>query len=284
MTIDHISDTARWVAVYRAMESERPDALFHDPYARRLAGEKGESIVRTMRRGRSSAWAMIVRTKAFDELILDMVARHDVDLVVNLAAGLDARPWRLPLPPTLRWADVDFDDILAYKRDVIGDAAPACRYETIPADLTTAEARRALVSRLGADARTALVVTEGLLIYLTAEQVAALASDLHTAPSFHWWLIDLASPRLLRIMERYWGHDVQRGNAPFRFGPAEGTEFFRPYGWREVEFRSTMEEARRLDREMPGMWFWRLLSKLPASAKRREEMRRMSSFVMLERL
>ena len=48
----NISDTARWVAFYRAMESERPDALFHDPYARRLAGERGEQIVRSLPRGR----------------------------------------------------------------------------------------------------------------------------------------------------------------------------------------------------------------------------------------
>ncbi|MGD0484992.1 MAG: hypothetical protein ABSB58_10150, partial [Gemmatimonadales bacterium] len=38
LPIEHVSDTARWVAVHRAMESERPDALFRDPFARRLAG------------------------------------------------------------------------------------------------------------------------------------------------------------------------------------------------------------------------------------------------------
>ena len=38
----NISDTARWVAVYRAIESERPDAWFRDPLAKRLAGERGE--------------------------------------------------------------------------------------------------------------------------------------------------------------------------------------------------------------------------------------------------
>jgi O-methyltransferase involved in polyketide biosynthesis len=38
MTIEHISDTARWVAFYRAMETERPDAIFRDPFARQLAG------------------------------------------------------------------------------------------------------------------------------------------------------------------------------------------------------------------------------------------------------
>ena len=69
-TIQHVSDTARWVALYRAMESERPDALFHDPYARRLAGPRGERIVDTMPKGRSWAWPMIVRTAVMDELIL----------------------------------------------------------------------------------------------------------------------------------------------------------------------------------------------------------------------
>lgn len=41
-----VSDTALWVAVYRARETERPDALFRDPYARRLAGARGEQIAR----------------------------------------------------------------------------------------------------------------------------------------------------------------------------------------------------------------------------------------------
>jgi O-methyltransferase involved in polyketide biosynthesis len=39
-----ISDTALWVAYYRAQETDRPDALFHDPFARALAGERGQKI------------------------------------------------------------------------------------------------------------------------------------------------------------------------------------------------------------------------------------------------
>ena len=87
MAIEHVSDTARWVAVYRAMETERPDAIFKDPFARRLAGERGQAIVDEMKRGRSMAWAMIVRTAVFDEIILDVIRREKVDLVVNLAVA-----------------------------------------------------------------------------------------------------------------------------------------------------------------------------------------------------
>lgn len=283
MPIEHISDTARWVAVYRALESERADALFHDPFARRLAGERGERIVATMPRGRAMAWPMIVRTAVFDEVIRDLVARDGIDLVLNLAAGLDARPWRLDLPRTLRWVDVDLPAILDYKLGMLRDAEPRCAYEAVRVDLTDAPARRALFARLGDQSRRVLVVTEGLLVYLTAEQVASLAADLHAVPSFHAWLIDLAGPLVLQIMNRHWGKAVARGNAPFRFAPAEGTEFFRDAGWRESRFRSTMEEARRLRREMRFAWLWRTLARL-YPARRREQFRRMSACVLLERI
>ena len=95
MTITHVSDTAKWVAVYRAIKTERPDAIFRDPFARRLAGEHGERIVQTMKRGQHAAWAMIVRTAVMDEMILAEIANNRVDCVINLAAGLDTRPFRL---------------------------------------------------------------------------------------------------------------------------------------------------------------------------------------------
>jgi methyltransferase (TIGR00027 family) len=264
------------------METARPDALFRDPFAERLAGPRGVEIVDAMKRGRAMAWAMIVRTAVFDEIILDRVRNGGVDLVVNLAAGLDARAWRLPLPPTLRWVDVDFPHMVEYKAQTIGDARPACRYEAIAADLTDAEARRALFQRLGAESTTTLIVSEGLLIYLTPEDVSDLARDLHAMPSARWWVIDLASPDLLKIMSRDWGKSVAAGNAPFRFAPAEGTRFFAPSGWRELEYRSALDEARRLHREMRLMWLWRFLGRL-GSAARRERIRRFSGFVVLER-
>src|SRR5437879_11849498 len=111
-TIQHVSATARWVARYRAMESERPDALFHDPYARRLAGERGERILASMKQGRTWAWPMIVRTAVMDELILRAIARDGVDTVLNLAAGLDTRTFRMTLAPTRSWVEVEFSDVM----------------------------------------------------------------------------------------------------------------------------------------------------------------------------
>src|SRR5665647_384401 len=253
MLIENISDTARWVAFYRAMESERPDAIFNDPFARRLAGERGEQIVDNMKSGRAMAWAMIVRTAVFDEIILGTISSYGIDTVINLAAGLDTRAWRLPLSPSLRWIDVDLPGIMDYKVETLRDSRPVCEYEAVRLDLTDDDSRKALFVRLGAASNTTLVVTEGLLIYLTSEQVGRLAADLHASPSFRFWLIDIASPRLLAMMERSWGKSVKKGNAPFQFAPPEGTTFFQTFGWRESQFRSAMDEAHRLHREMRMM-------------------------------
>ena len=280
--IQHVSDTARWVALYRAMESERPDALFRDPYARKLAGERGERIVASMRRGRAWAWPMIVRTAVLDELILRAIERDGVDTVLNLAAGLDTRPYRLPLPPALRWIEADFPDVIAYKQGQLNRERPVCVLERVGIDLTDAGRRRALFARIGTAARQALVVSEGLLIYLTPPQVAALASDLAAPASFNWWLIDIASPRLLKMMEKTWGRAVAAGSAPFQFAPAEGSRFFQAQGWQEAEFRSMWEESLRLKRTMRLAWLWNLVGRLYPKAKR-EEFRRMSGIVLLRR-
>ncbi|MBO0780821.1 MAG: class I SAM-dependent methyltransferase [Ktedonobacteraceae bacterium] len=97
--IKHISDTARWMAYYQAMESERPNACFHDPYARLLAGLRGKVIAHMLPWGINNAWAIIVRTCIFDEIIVRTVENSAVDTILNLAAGFDTRPYRLPLPP-----------------------------------------------------------------------------------------------------------------------------------------------------------------------------------------
>ena len=280
--ITHVSDTARWVAYYRAMETARPDAIFRDPHARRLAGARGEAIVHAMPKGRAFAWPMIVRTAVIDEIMVRVIGKDGVDCVLNLAAGLDARPWRLPLPASLRWVDVDHPEMIEYKQSALVGERPACAYEGIGLDLADGPARRELFGRVAAGARRVLVVSEGLLIYLAEAAVIELAKDLHAQPGFAFWLTDLASPGLLRMMAKNWGPVVAAGNAPFRFGPEASGAFFAPFGWREVEFRSMFLEGIRLKRTMRFAGFWLVLGRL-MGARRREEMKRFSGIALLER-
>ncbi len=177
---------------------------------------------------------------------------------------------------------MDLPEISEYKRTGLAGERPVCGVESVALDLADGEGRRALFRRLAEAAKRVLVVTEGLLVYLPPERVAALAGDLGAVPQFRWWLTDLMSPRLLRMLQRRTGRMLAAGHAAMQFGPEEGAEFFRPHGWRPVEFHSMLEEGRRLGRQPPGAWLWKWLARF-TSAERRESFRRMSGIIQLER-
>lgn len=242
-----VSDTALWVAAYRAEETERSDALFHDPYARVLTGERGFRLLDAVPKGRARAWPMVVRTALLDTMVRERLAAG-CDFVVNLAAGLDARPYRMELPAELPWVEVDLPGMIDYKRGILGDTRPRCLLERIAADLADGDARRTLLRELSRRGERGLVLTEGLLIYLDEISVGALAEELAEAGRYRWWGTDLVSPGLLRWMSRSWGDHVASAGAPFRFAPEDGPGFFAARGWRTLELHGSLHAAGRMHR------------------------------------
>jgi methyltransferase (TIGR00027 family) len=261
--VRNISDTALWVAHYRAVETDRPDAIFRDPFARALAGERGERIAKAQTFADQNAWSFLARTYLFDQFIVDEV-RGGADLVVNLAAGLDTRPYRMDLPKTLRWVEIDLPGILDYKESILKGVAPVCMLERLRLDLSGESARREVFARVADGSSRALVVTEGLLIYLSPEQVALLARDLAAVPPFRSWIVDLASPGLVKMMTERGGSMVAAAGAPFKFAPVEGPDYFVALGWTPVKVASLLKTAGRLNR-LP--FFLKMISLLPESKK-----------------
>jgi methyltransferase (TIGR00027 family) len=279
-TIGNVSDTAIWVAMYRALESERPDAVFNDPYARKLAGPRGPAILEGLPKARRDfSWPMVVRTAVLDDVILKAVQQDGVGAILNLAAGLDARPYRLPFPRTLKWFDVDLPDIGAYKQKALAGETPRCELEYVQLDVTDRTRRRTLFARVGAAASKVLVVSEGLLVYLTPEQVGDLATDLSAQPTFRWWAMDIASPKILERLKKMWDNHLEA--APLHFAPAESTRFFESFGWKEREFRSTFKESLRINRTFRGARIANLIMKL-SPKKKQEETLRMGGVAVLE--
>jgi methyltransferase (TIGR00027 family) len=258
--IRNISDTALWVAVYRARETERQDALFRDPFARKLAGERGEQIAKDLLAGQRYEWPYTARTVRFDQIVTEQI-KQGADMVINLAAGLDTRPYRMDLPPSLQWIEVDFPAMIDYKEQVLAGEKPRCTLERVRLDLSDVNARRALFQRLGSNARKVLVLTEGLLVYLTPDEVSALGRDLAAQSSFRDWAIDLCSPGLLKMLQKNLAALSEAGS-PLKFGPEEGPEFFNASGWKAVEVYSMLKTAARIKR-LP--FFLRLMSFLPES-------------------
>jgi O-methyltransferase involved in polyketide biosynthesis len=162
--------------------------------------------------------------------------------VVNLAAGLDSRPYRLALPPSLAWVEVDLPEILDEKERLLAGESPHCRLQRVSADLRTDRAR--VLADLPGE--RVLVLTEGLIGYLAEEQVASLTRDLFAVAAIREWVTDLTSPKIRAIMTRNVGSEL--GSSQIVFAPENGVGFFEAFGWRVLEVRSLLREAIRLRR------------------------------------
>lgn len=281
--IQDVSDTAFWIAYHRALESARPDALFRDPFAARLAGERGRRISDAMPTSRIVAWTVALRTRIIDDYITSAL-RSGIDTVFCLGAGLDARPYRMALPPELRWIEADYPHVIDYKEDILRDETVACRVERVRIDLADAAERQKLLDRVDAVSQGILVVTEGVIPYLANDEAASLADALRSMRRARLWIVDYLSAQAVAFRRR---KGVRRSmqNAPFKFAPGDWFAFFREHGWRVKEIHYYPEEAARYSRPMPLPVTARLLitvSRPWMSAKRRDELRTFGGYAMLE--
>ena len=264
--IRNVSDTALWVAVYRADENDRPDALFSDPYARMLAGERGAQIVDAMQEGRKNSWSFVARTFLFDQFIMDHV-NQGFDMIINLASGLDTRPYRLALPASLQWIDVDMPEIIDYMQKMMAGEKPACIFERIGIDLSKREKRLDLFSQLSSRGKKILIVSEGLVGYLEEDEVGTLAYDLSHQKSFTHWVMDIMSPSILPLIQQEMGKMLDDANSPLKFAPEAGEDFFPLFGWKVLESKSKLKTAASLKRLDAEMMQYALLNE-PAGPKR----------------
>lgn len=252
MEIQHVSDTALMVAAARALESARDGAIICDPYAHLLAGERGMSLATA----RGQEWMRIgisIRTHFIDEMLHAAIAERGIETVVNLGAGLDTRPWRMDLPSTLRWIEVDFQPILEYKRNALAGERPKCSRETVYADLANPADRDRVYAVVGGG--PALMVTEGLLMYLPADTVDALAREAPLRTGIREWLFDIASADLMRAAHNQGLDQIEKVRAKDHLTGSEITDAARRAGWRLVRHMSYARDS--------GPLVQRILGRLP---------------------
>ena len=272
--IQHVSDTAVLAAGWRAMESGRSDALFQDPLAAGLAGERGLRSARDLPDG---AWVVAIRTIVIDAFLRSAIS-SGIDTIVNLGAGLDTRPYRMDLPSSLRWVEVDHPSLTEGKGAQLRDEASACSVERFGLDLAERGARRELFDRLGATSTRALALTEGVVSYLSVDEAGALADDLRAQPSFEVWVTEYLSPQRLRYYQKH--QPLYR--VPVRFDPVSCEAFFSDHGWRIREIRYLGEESQRLRRPVPLPLLAKMMHPFMSQAKRRQMLRDMG-YAVLER-
>jgi methyltransferase (TIGR00027 family) len=217
-TIQNVSDTAFMVAGFRALESERSEPLFRDPLAAKLVGDHGKNILAAVPRRFVGAWSVVIRTVIIDDYIRQAIAAG-VDTILNLGAGLDTRPYRIDLPSSLHWIEADFPHMIELKEARLAGERPSCRLDRIKLDLTDRSARRRRLADMSARATKILVLTEGVVPYLTNEDVTDLADDLRQMEKIGFWIIDYFSPEAIRYGRKMRARFMR--NAPFQFEPKD---------------------------------------------------------------
>ncbi|HEY1487630.1 MAG TPA: SAM-dependent methyltransferase [Micromonosporaceae bacterium] len=224
--------SAYWIAASRARESARDDRLFDDPLAARLAGVRGVATMAASERASGGENTFLpVRTRYFDDALLTAIAAG-IDQVVLLGAGLDTRPFRLPLPAELTWFEVDRPDIFAAKEPVVTAEAASCRRLTVPTDLSEDWPSALRAAGFRTERRTAWVA-EGLLFYLEPDAVVALligTAQLSAAGSL--FLADVMSElvRTLPAMAAYRAYTAANGLAP-PYGHDDPAALLAATGW-----------------------------------------------------
>jgi methyltransferase (TIGR00027 family) len=254
--IGHVSDTALMVAACRALETECEDGFVHDPFAARLAGERGIAILRALPYPEMMRFGVGARSRFLDALLLDALALQGICTVLSAGCGLDTRPWRLELPPQLRWIEVDFADILDYKDGLMAGETPRCRRERLTADVNDREQRLALYRAAGREA--ALMITEGLLMYLPAATVEALAAEPWQESGIAHWISDINTTAFSKAIGGGTDtmHSFRKVQAPDFLTGEQILEVVRRNGWVTAARRSYITDMAfaepRVERMMAG--------------------------------
>jgi methyltransferase (TIGR00027 family) len=278
-SVTHVTDTAFWVAHFRAKETQRATPAFRDSLAALLCGKRGRKIARSIPRAAIVEWGTVVRTSAIDGLIHELL-QSGVDTVLNLGAGLDTRPYRMNLPAELRWIEVDFPNLVELKNATLAEHKPVCRLERIGMDLLDRPSRNEVFARFGAASKNVLVITEGFISYFSNYEISNLAGDLRAIPSIRSWIMDFDnSPK--RRLPSGWAKKLQA--APFLFEVTDWFGFFEKYGWKSVKTITTADESKRLGRPYPwDLPYGLLLRALPKEMSQR--ILSLSGVVLMQRL
>jgi methyltransferase (TIGR00027 family) len=225
-----VADTGLLVAAIRARETAREDRLFADPFADRLAGERGRELLGAASSRDQPGAQIVVRTRFWDEALLD--AAQNIGQVVIVAAGMDSRAYRMPWPDGTVVYELDQPHVISAKAHLLADEVPRCRRVAVAVDF--AENWPAAFQSAGlVTAAPTVWLVEGLLQYLDETAVRLLFDriDALSAPA-SVLLYDVVgktlmeSPVLAPVLE-----SMAENGAPWLFATDEPGELSQRLGW-----------------------------------------------------
>jgi methyltransferase (TIGR00027 family) len=247
-----VGATATMVAAQRVLSNR--EGLIEDPFAeplvravgldffiRALDGEIELADIDPRLSARRGAEGMAVRTRHFDKLFTDAGAAG-VRQAVILAAGLDARAYRLPWPDGTTVYELDQPDVIDFKTKMLTEfgAKPRANRRTIPIDLRDDWPKALLDNGFDPKQPTAWIA-EGLLIYLPSEaqdllfdRINELSAPGSRVATEHIPDVSMFSDeRSQQIRDRLkeYGHDIEMGDLIYHGDRSDVIKYLTGHGW-----------------------------------------------------
>ncbi len=257
-----VGATATMVAAQRALANR--EGLIDDPFAEPLVRAVGlDFIIRALDGEidledvdpefnlRRAAEGMAVRTRFFDKLFIDATAAG-VRQAVILAAGLDARAYRLQWPDGTTAYEVDQPDVIEFKTKTLAElgAQATADRRTVAIDLRE-DWPTALIDNGFDTTQPTAWIAEGLLIYLPPEAQDRLFDHITALSVPGSWVATEHVPdikmfsdeRAQRISERMkkYGSDIEMSELIYHGERSHVPEYLTAYGWEAST--QTMQDA-----------------------------------------
>lgn len=229
-----VAMTSLLVAACRAAETNRSESegrLFSDPFAETLAGDTGLNLMKKAIAVVGDQPAIAVRTAYIDEKFNNALA-NGIRQIVIVAAGVDSRAYRLNFPSGVKLFELDQPEVLKYKSDKLKDVAPKCLRKALGVDLREEWQTKLVEAGFNSSERT-LWLVEGLLMYLTEDQVITLFKRINTlASTKDVMLFDIFTRNLLEAPHMKTNLEFLANiGAPWTFGTNDPEAFMKNLGW-----------------------------------------------------
>lgn len=253
-----VARTAFYCCLIRADDALLPRPVCGDTLASRFLDDEVRADLAPLLKYSRPAASNVARHRIIDDLVRERLAEDPHRRIVLIGAGFDTRAYRLQGG---RWFELDDPHLVAFKESRLPAAGAPNPLTRIGVTFSDRAPDDFLAPVAGDD--EAVVVIEGVCMYLTDEEVTRLASAVARRLPRATIVCDLMSPRFFRRFSSAIHREFVRMGASFAARTTDPGALFGQAGYRVVERLSIVDRARRAGTtRVPGWLFHTVLREL----------------------